>query len=71
MEKKLCECNDMELNGTPCLPKHFGASLSGLYKRKLIDIRPVIINGKEVMCAFVTAEGRTYLERITKNTDPQ
>lgn len=63
MEKKLFECSDMEARGVPCLPKHFGASLSGLYKRKLIDIRPIIINDKEVMCAFVTEEGKAYLNK--------
>ena len=54
----------MESRGEPCLPKHFGASLSGLYKRKLIDIRPILLNGKEVMCAFVSDDGKDYLQKL-------
>ncbi len=39
MITKLRECQEMEENNIPCLPKHFSASLSGLYKRKLVDVR--------------------------------
>jgi hypothetical protein len=54
----------MEENDIPCLPKHFSASLSGLYKRKFVDVRPRIIDGRQVMCVFTTPAGMAYLDII-------
>jgi hypothetical protein len=65
MITKLRECRQMEEEGVPCLPKHFSASLSGLYKRKFVDVRPRIIDGREVMCVYTTAAGSEYLNTIS------
>lgn len=64
MITKLRECRQMEENNIPCLPKHFSASLSGLYKRKFVDVRPRIIDGREVMCVYITPAGSEYLSFI-------
>ena len=65
---KLRECKEMEEKNIPCLPKHFSASLSGLYKRKFVDVRPRNIDGREVMCVFTTPEGTAHLQSIFQET---
>jgi hypothetical protein len=64
MIQKLKECRQMEEQNIPCLPKHFSASLSGLYKRKFVDVRPHMIDGRQVMCVFISPQGREYLETL-------
>lgn len=64
MITKLRECRQMEDNGEACLPKHFSASLSGLYKRKFVDVRPRLLEGREVMCVYITAAGSEYLNSL-------
>ena len=54
----------MEENDIPCLPKHFSASLSGLYKRKFVDVRARNIDGREVMCVYTTSAGVTHLQNL-------
>ena len=44
-----------------CLPKHFGASFPGLYKRKLVDVKTSTLNGKEIVSVFITTAGIEYL----------
>jgi len=65
MITKLSECRQMEEKDIPCLPKHFSASLSGLYKRKFVDVRPRVIDGREMMCVFTTLAGIEYLNSIS------
>lgn len=65
---KLRECREMEENNIPCLPKHFSASLSGLYKRKFVDVRARNIDGREVMCVYITPEGITHLQNLFQET---
>jgi hypothetical protein len=71
MITKLKECREMEENDLPCLPKHFSASLSGLYKRKFVDVRPRVIDHKDVMCVYITSAGREYLDsiKVTENNE--
>ena len=66
MITKLRECRQMEQNDQPCLPKHFSASLSGLYKRKFVDVRARIIDGREVMCVYITPSGAEYLDLLAQ-----
>lgn len=54
----------MEEQNIPCLPKHFSASLSGLYKRKFVDVRARLIDGREVMCVYITMPGKEYLDSL-------
>jgi hypothetical protein len=61
---KLKECMEMEEKNIPCLPKHFSASLSGLYKRKFVDVRPRFIEGRQVMCVFTTPAGMAHLQGL-------
>lgn len=65
---KLKECKEMEEKDIPCLPKHFSASLSGLYKRKFVDVRPRVIDGREVMCVFPTPAGVAHLQGLLHET---
>lgn len=63
MVEKLKECKKMEdEQDSLCLPKHFGASFPGLYKRKLVDVKSSILNGKEIICVFITSLGIEYLD---------
>lgn len=64
MITKLRECMQMEEKNIPCLPKHFSASLSGLYKRKFVDVRPHTIDGRQVMCGYITLSGREHLHYL-------
>ncbi|MEO6583585.1 MAG: hypothetical protein ABIO05_04635 [Ferruginibacter sp.] len=64
MITKLKECKEMEEKDIPCLPKHFSASLSGLYKRKFIDVRRKLIDDRDVMCVFTTQAGLDHLKLL-------
>ncbi len=58
----------MEENDIPCLPKHFSASLSGLYKRKFVDVRSRNIDGREVMCVYTTSAGVAHLQNLLQES---
>lgn len=47
-----------------CLPKHFGASFPGLYKRKLVDVTTSNLNGKEIVSVYITNLGIEYLNSV-------
>lgn len=62
MVEKLKDCKKMQDESDDlCLPKHFGASFPGLYKRKLVDVRTSTLNGKEIVCVYITNLGLEYL----------
>jgi hypothetical protein len=62
MIQKLAECRKLqEETNQLCLASHFNTSLAGLYKRKFIDVKPAVVNGKEIMCVFITDLGIEYL----------
>jgi len=62
MEEKLKKCHEFE--GEICLSKELGASFPGLYKRKLVDIKPIKVNGKEMLSVYVTSLGLEYLNSM-------
>ncbi len=65
MINKLAECwKNQKENNSPCSPRHFSTSLPGLYKRKLVDVRQTVVNGKKLMCVYVTQQGVVYLESL-------
>ena len=69
MVEKLKECKKLEEEGNSfCLPKHFGASFPGLYKRKLVDVKTSTLNGKEMVCVFITDLGIEYLDSAENDT---
>lgn len=63
---KLQECLEKESNNgsIPCLPEEMKSSLSGLYKRGLIDTRMNIINNKNQLCIYVTEAGKKYINEL-------
>ncbi len=63
MVAKLKECRELENEQKqPCLPKHFGASFPGLYKRKLVGVRNAVVDGKDMVVVYITAEGHAFLD---------
>lgn len=65
MINKLAECwKSQKENNKPCSPRHFSTSLPGLYKRKFVDVRETAVNGKEMMCVYVTPLGVEYLQSL-------
>ena len=65
MLSKLLYCRQLELKGEPCLPEDIKYALAPLYKRGYIELKKAIINGKELMAVFITAEGIRCLEYFT------
>jgi hypothetical protein len=63
MIEKLKECFEKESSNIqiPCLPEDIKSSLAGLYKRGLINTKMERVNGKKVLCVYVTAEGKKFL----------
>jgi hypothetical protein len=69
MLQKLRDCHDKEnaSNGAhPCMQDDLKGSLSGLYKRGLVNTKLADINGKKLLCLFVTDEGKNYLKATTQ-----
>ena len=69
MIEKLKDCHDKQIksNGTnPCLQEELKGSLAGLYKRGLVNTKMADINGKSLLCLFVTDTGVNYLRNIEK-----
>ncbi|HZW65265.1 MAG TPA: hypothetical protein VFF23_06220 [Hanamia sp.] len=69
MIEKLRECLEKEIvygEKTPCLPEEMKSSMSGLYKRNLIGTRMELINGKKVLCLYVTDKGKEFITELDK-----
>jgi hypothetical protein len=65
MIKKLKDCHEKtSQKGHPCLEEDLKGSLAGLYKRGLIDTRMEDINGKKLLCMYVTNAGTDYLKGL-------
>ena len=62
MLAKLVYCRQRELQGEHCLPEDIKYALAPLYKRGYIELKKAVINGKELMAVFITAEGLKCLE---------
>jgi hypothetical protein len=64
MIEKLKECWEKESSDgprVPCLPEDMKSSLSGLYKRGFIGTKMELVNGKKIMCIYVTESGKKFL----------
>ena len=69
MIEKLRECLEKESvygENIPCLPEEMKSSMSGLYKRDLIGTRMEVINGKKVLCLYVTDKGKEFIVEFDK-----
>lgn len=67
MMKKLKDCYEKQSDGGhPCLQEDLKGSLAALYKRGLIDTRLEDINGKRILCVYVTDAGINYLNNLEK-----
>ncbi len=67
MLQKLKDCHEKQVksNGQhPCLQDDLKGSLSGLYKRGFVDTKVVDVNGKQLLCLFVTDTGQSYLTNL-------
>lgn len=69
MIKILKECLEKEgkNNGKPCLAEEMKSSLSGLYKRGLIETKMEIINDKKLLCIYVSDVGKKFLLETNLN----
>lgn len=67
MIAKLRDCHDKQSksgNGDPCLQEELKGALAGLYKRGLVETKLHDINGKRLLCLFVTDTGAEYLKGL-------
>lgn len=46
-----------------CLADDLGSSLPGLYKRGLVNTKTVTLDGKEILCVYITNPGIDFLDR--------
>lgn len=64
MLERLRSCREMESRpDQPCLPKHFGASFAGLYRRGMVGLKPALVDGREMMVVYITPAGHALLEK--------
>lgn len=63
MIEKLKECFEKESSNIkiPCLPEDMKSSLAGLYKRGFVNTKMERVNGKKVLCVYITDEGKKFL----------
>lgn len=64
MIEKLRDCFEKTFatgGSIPCLPEEMKSSLAGLYKRGFIGTRIEKVNGKNIMCIYVTDLGKKFL----------
>ncbi len=67
MIKKLQDCHEKtSQKGHPCLEEDLKGSLAGLYKRGLINTRMEDVNGKKLLCMYITDAGAAYLQNLDK-----
>lgn len=71
MLSKLLLCRQIELEGRQCLPDDIKYALAPLYKRGYIELKRTVVNGREIMAVFTTAEGVSYLEHFNANQPVQ
>lgn len=69
MIAKLREC--LEKNDRnekfPCRPEEMKSSLAGLYKRGLIETRMETIDGKKLLCVYVSDTGKSFLKSLDES----
>jgi hypothetical protein len=68
MIEKLKECMEKESSNIqmPCLPEEMKSSLAGLYKRGFIHTKMEKVNGKKVLCIYVTDTGKNFVSTYKK-----
>ena len=74
MLDKLRDCHDKVTKSGglhPCLQEDLKGSLSGLYKRGLVDTRVEDINGKKLLCLVVTDAGVALLKKLESKETSQ
>lgn len=50
-----------------CVLKDFNGSLSGLYRRGLVNTKRVMVEGKEIVGVFITQSGIDFLQRYEED----
>lgn len=73
MIKKLQECLEKERNNEkiPCMAEEMKSSLSGLYKRGLVETRMEKVNNKRLLCIYVTDIGKQFLKSLEAHSFPK
>lgn len=67
MIEKLKDCHEKHSkDGNPCLQEDLKGSLAALYKRGLINTKMQEINGKLLLCMFLTEAGIMHLQSLDK-----
>lgn len=69
MIKKLKNCLKkctLDNGGNPCLAEEMKSSLAGLYKRGLIETRMENVDGKELLCIYITERGKNLLNKLNE-----
>ena len=67
MIKKLKDCHEKtSQKAHPCMEEDLKGSLAGLYKRGLINTRMEDVNGKKLLCLYLTESGIDYLKNSEK-----
>jgi len=66
MLEKLKQCRQKELNGvnTPCTMDEMNYAVAPLYKRGLIETRKRVVENKVLLCIYVTAAGKDFLDKL-------
>ena len=60
----------IELSGTDrniCFADDFKGSLEGLYRRGFVNIKMVVLHGKEVQSVFITRAGIDFLNKYEED----
>lgn len=69
MIEKLIYCHEKQSksgNGDPCLEDELKGALAGLYKRGLVETKMQDVNGKRLLCLFVTDSGIQFIQALEK-----
>ncbi len=65
MIEKLLDCHEKTKNANhPCLQEDLKGALAGLYRRGLVNTRFQDVNGKKILCLFVTDTGIKFIKAM-------
>ncbi len=56
-----------KIGRTICVLKDFNGSLSGLYRRGLVNTKMIMVDGKEILGVFITQSGIDLLKRYEED----
>jgi hypothetical protein len=65
--KKARESELSKPSGNVCSFYSFYGTLSALHDREYVEIKPIYLNGREMLSVYVTQAGINFLERYEKN----